>query len=219
MTFVPGVAVSVEERIVADRKGGVPPPPTTSTIRAEDVDGATLARRRHDAVLFVGIDLSERKFVGAAFSDCTFRSVRFNASTFRDGAFTNCTFADCSFFDVRFIECKLVGSLFDRCRFEILIVEGGDWSLVGAPGADLRTASFRDVRMREADLTGAQFDGATMRDVDLAGAWLHNASFAGADLRGSDLSALDPLNASIKDALIDVEGAMVIATNLGFRIG
>ena len=47
----------------------------------------------------------------------------------------------------------------------------------------------------------------------------HDASFIGADLRGSYLSALDPLNAKIKDAIIDVEQAMVIATALGLRLG
>ena len=95
----------------------------------------------------------------------------------------------------------------------------GDWSLVGLPGADLRSATFTDVRMREADLTGARLDGATVRNVDLSGALLHAASFVEADLRGSDLSALDPRDAVLKDALIDVEQALVIATALGLRLG
>ena len=61
-------------------------------------------------------------------------------------------------------------------------VAGADWSdkdigdekhvRVGLPGADLRSATFDHVRMRDADLTGAQCQEASLRDVDLAGALL-----------------------------------------------
>ncbi len=199
--------------------GGQPAPPTTSTIRPEDWTGASLTGRRFESVLFLGVDLAEQDQRGAWFSDCTFRKVRFNVSTHLDAAFLNCTFVDCSFFDATFTNCKLVGSMFERCRFGPTKIDGGDWSLVGLPGADLRQVEFRGVALREADLTAARLDGAIVRDVDLRDALLHGISCQGTDLRGSDLSALDPINAEIKDALIDVEQAMVIATALGLRIG
>ena len=41
-----------------------------------------------------------------------------------------------------FTDCKLVGSRFDRCRFDGLTVDGGDWSFTGLAGADLRRARF-----------------------------------------------------------------------------
>jgi len=204
---------------VPDRAFGQPAAATTSTVRADSWDSASIDRRSFESVLFVGIDLSDGEEHGAVFRDCTFRGVRFHAATHRDAAFLNCTFVDCSFFDARFTGCKLVGSMFDRCRFGPTSVEGGDWSLVGLPGADLRQVAFRDLRMREADLTGARLDGTILREVDLAGAWLHNASFQGTDLRGSDLSALDPMHAEIGGAMIDVEQALVVATALGLRIG
>ena len=203
-----------------DRAFGQPTAPTTSTIRADGWDpDASIDGRAFDAVLFTGLDLSEGIERGARFTDCTFRTVRLHASTHRDAAFLNCTFIDCSFFDVSFIGCKLVGTMFDRCRFGPTTVEGGDWSLVGLPGADLRQVTFRALRMREADLTGARLDETVLRDVDLAGAWLHEASFQGTDLRGSDLTSLDPIHAEIGGAQIDVEQALVIATTLGLRIG
>jgi uncharacterized protein YjbI with pentapeptide repeats len=204
---------------VPERAYGAAAPATTSTVRPEDWDGAPLTGRRFDAVLFAGVDLAEQDERGAVFSDCTFRSVRFNVSTHVDAAFLNCTFVDCSFFDVTFTNCKFVGSMFDRCRFGPTTIEGGDWSLVGLPGADLREVAFRKLAMREADLTGARLDGTIVRDVDLAGAWLHRLSCEGTDLRGSDLTALDPLNVDLAGALIDPEQALVIATALGLRIG
>jgi fluoroquinolone resistance protein len=204
---------------MADRSTGNPRPPTTSTFDAAAWGEAPLSGSHHDAVLFDGVDLSDVVVRGALFADCTFREVRFNASRLIDTAFTNCTFVHCSFFDVAFTTCKLVGSQFDRCDHKLMAVEGGDWSLVGLPGADLAEATFRTVRMREADLSGARFDGATVRDVDLSGARLHRASFHGSDLRGSDLSSLDPLNVDIVGAKIDIEQAAAIAEALGLRVG
>ena len=203
---------------MADRRPRIPPPPTTSTFDFAAWGEASLSGSRHDAVLFDGVDLSDVVERGASFVDCTFREVRFNGSSHVDAAFTNCTFVECTFFETRFTRCKLVGSMFAGCTYALLVVEGGDWSLVGMPGEDLRKASFSDVRMREADLTGTRFDGATIRDVDLSGASLHRASFFKADLRGSDLSSLDPLNAGIDGAQIDFEQATVIAEAIGFRV-
>jgi fluoroquinolone resistance protein len=201
------------------RRQSIPAPVTTSVVNQVTWDPLTVSGSRWDAVLFTDVDLSDFEDRGASFNACTFRGIRFNASTHVDAAFTNCAFTGCNFFDVRFTGCKLVGSTFDRCAFDLLAVEGGDWSLAGLRGADLRKATFHGVRLREADLTGARFEGAAVRDTDLSGAWMHGASFRGADLRGSDLSALDPLQCDVADALIDVEQAMVIAAALGLRIG
>lgn len=204
---------------MADRVHGRPPPPTTATFDAAAWGDASFSGTRHDAVLFAGIDLSDIDEHGATFIDCTFRDVRFSASIHTDAAFTNCTFVTCRFFETRFVRCKLVGSMFDQCTYALLVVEGGDWSLVGMPGADLRKASFTRVKLREADLTGTRFDKATIRDADLSAALLHKASFHGADLRGSDLSAVDPLNVDVRDARIDSDQATVIAEALGLKVG
>ena len=202
-----------------DRTYGKPAPVTTSAVDPETWDLSAVSGSRFDTVLFADVDLSDFENRGGTFDACTFRGIRFNASTHLDAAFTNCTFVGCNFFDVRFTGSKLVGSTFDRCTFDLMAVEGGDWSLVGLPGADLRKATFRGVRLREADLSGAQFNGAAVRDTDLSGAILRGASFRGTDLRGSDLSALDPRACDVQDALIDVEQAMVIAAALGLRLG
>lgn len=201
-----------------ERQGGVPRPQTTTTFDATSWGDASFSGTRHEAVLFADVDLSDLTARNAAFADCTFRDVRFNAGTHIDAAFTNCTFVSCSFFDTNFTRCKFVGSFFDRCAFDLLVVDGGDWSIVRMAGADLRKATLTKVRMREADLSGARFDGATVRDVDLSGAWLHRASFVGTDLRGSDLSSLDPLASKIDGARIDIEQATVIAEALGLRV-
>jgi uncharacterized protein YjbI with pentapeptide repeats len=108
--------------------------------------------------------------------------------------------------------------MFDRCTFEITKVVGGNWSLVGLPGADLRSASFKDVRMREVDLTAARCRESSFRDVDLAGALLHRADFSLCDLRGSDLSSLDPEETEIKGAIVSLDQAIVIAAALGLDI-
>jgi len=130
----------------------------------------------------------------------------------------NCTFVSCKFFDSRFKECKFVGSMFDACEFDQMQVTGGDWSFTGLPGAALGRASFKETRMREADLTGASCKGGSLRDVDLSGAWLHGADFTTCDLRGSDLTAFDPENLRLKDAIITIDQSIIIAEALGLDV-
>ena len=79
------------------------------------------------------MDLTEATGDGAGFTDCTFRDCRFNLAQLSDAAFLTCTFTGCSFFQAVFTDCKLVGSRFERCTFDLLTVDGGDWSFVGLP--------------------------------------------------------------------------------------
>jgi fluoroquinolone resistance protein len=124
----------------------------------------------------------------------------------------------CSFFDATFTRCKLVGSVFERCTFDIMTVEGGDWSFTGLRGAALGTATFSGLRMRETDLTGAKCQGATFRDVDLSGAALQHADFTRSDLRGSDLSAVDPATTQLRHAVITADQAVAVALALGLDV-
>jgi fluoroquinolone resistance protein len=203
---------------VAERKHGVPAPEPDTTVSGGDWYGKDISGEIHTRVAFIDLDLTEVENDGAVFEECTFRRARFNASAHTDAAFLNCTFRNCNFFDARFTQCKLVGSMFDRCTFDIMKVVGGNWSLVGLPGADLRTASFSGVRMQEADLTGVRCQGSSLRDVDLSGAWLHSAQLSRCDLRGSNLVSLDPETAEIKGAIVTLDQAIVIAAALGLDI-
>jgi uncharacterized protein YjbI with pentapeptide repeats len=203
---------------VAERKHGAPAPKTESTVSGADWYGRDISGQSHARVLFVDLDLTEVENHGAVFDECTFRGARFNASVHDGAAFTNCTFINCTFYDARFTGCKLIGSMFDRCTYDVLQVVGGNWSFVGMPGADLRTASFRGVRMREADLTGARCQGSSLRDVDLSGASLHGADLSRCDLRGSDLSALEPGNVELRGAIITIDQTIVIAESLGLEV-
>src|SRR4051812_43296794 len=127
--------------------------PTESRVVDEDWEGRTIGREDNfEKVLFVDCDLTEIENTGATFTECVFRNVRFNASRHRDAAFVNCTFQRCNFFDAAFEHCKAVGSTFEGCGWDIAKVDGGDWSFVSLVKAELASATFTDVRMREADL-------------------------------------------------------------------
>ena len=128
--------------------------PTTETeVRDADWYGEDLSGREHTAVRFSGVDLTEATGEGAVFTDCTFVDCKFNAARFTDAAFLNCSFTGCAFFQAEFTACKFVGSRFQRCTFDLMSVDGGDWSFVLLPGADLARATLAGTRMREADLT------------------------------------------------------------------
>lgn len=203
---------------MAERRYGEKAPATESTVTGADWSGDDISRQEHTRVLYVELDLTEVENDGAVFTECTFRRAKFNVSVHRNAAFVNCTFQNCNFYDARFTGCKLVGSVFDRCTFDNLVVEDGNWSFVGVPGADLRTASFRRVQMREADLTGARLQGAVLRDVELGGASLHRADLSKCDLRGSDLSAVDPETTVLRGAIITIDQTITIAEALGMDV-
>ncbi|HWB35028.1 MAG TPA: pentapeptide repeat-containing protein [Rugosimonospora sp.] len=192
---------------------------TGERVVGEDWYGLDLSGQAHSGTTFVDLDLTESTSgAGLAFEDCVFHNAKFNAAEHTGAAFVNCTFAGCAFFAAVLVDCKFVGSSFDRCTFDQLVVRGGDWSFAGLPGADLRSASFTDVRMREVDLGGARLDGATVRGVDLSAATLEKVSFEGTDLRGSDLSAVDPLANKLRGAKITWQQAVTLATALGLDV-
>ena len=203
---------------MAERRYGEKAPKTDATIAGADWYGRQNERERHENILFVDLDLTEGQTVGVVFHECTFRRARFNASSHQASAFVNCTFVSCKFFDSRFTECKFVGSMFDACEFDQMQVSGGDWSFVGLPGAILGRTAFKGTRLREADLTGASCKGGSLRDVDLSGAWLHGADLSACDLRGSDLSAIEPENVRLREAIITIDQTIVIAEALGLQV-
>lgn len=203
---------------MAERKYADPARQTESTVSGADWCGQDISRQAHARVLFNALDMTETRNTGATFTECTFRRARFNVSVHDSAAFVNCTFTACKFYDATFTECKFVGSTFDGCTFEVMKVVGGNWSFVGLAGADLRTASFRDTRLREADLTGARCQGASFRDVDLSGALLHGVDFSRCDLRGSDLSAIEPGKVELRGAIITIDQTVIIAQALGLDV-
>ncbi len=203
---------------MAERKPGHQSPKTVSTVAGEDWYGKVLSGETHERVLFQDIDLTEASLSGMVFSECTFRRVQFNCSTHQDGAFVNCTFANCSFFETSLVGCKLMGSAFDRCTFDLMRVTGGNWSHVGLPGADLRKATFEDVKLREADLTGARCQGAAVRDCDLSSAWLSGAVLTECDLRGSELAGIEPDTVVLRGAIVTVAQAVVIVEAMGLEV-
>lgn len=191
---------------------------TTSEVRHEDWGGRELLQETFTGVAFVEVDMSEVVTDGAVFDTCTFRGVRFNVSEHRSSAFVNCTFTRCSFFDATFSGCKLVGSTFEACSLDLLKVEGGDWSFVGLARANLGSARFRDVRMREADLSGIRAVNGTLCGLDLSGVSLTKADLSGCDLRGSDLSTVDPSAVQLKGAIITYEQAVVVVLAQGLDV-
>ncbi len=187
-------------------------------VTTRDWDAGAGALPRHEKAEFAGLDLCETDLQGVEFSECTFRDARFNCSQQTDVAYLNCTFVNCTFFDATFTRCKMVGSHFERCTFDIMTVDGGDWSFTHLARADLGSATLTGVRMREADLTGARCQGGTLRDTDLSGAVLTAVDFTGCDLRGTDLSALEPGAATLHDAIITVPQAVTVAMALGLQV-
>lgn len=188
------------------------------TITTRDWDAGAGEQRRHEGVQFSALDLCETDLEGVEFDGCVFRDARFNCSQQVDVAYLNCRFVNCNFFDATLTDCKAVGSTFEGCSFDLTTVDGGDWSFIGLQRAELGTATFTGVRMREADLTGVRARNGTLRGLDLSAAQLTGADFTGCDLRGTDLHAFDPRTMELRDAVITADQAVVLAMSLGLQI-
>ena len=147
-----------------------------------------------------GQDISGRSHTRVSFVD-----LDMTEATNHGAVFTECT-------------CKLVGSTFDRCTFELMKVDGGNWSHVGLIGAELGAATFTDVRMREVDLTNARLEDASLRGGDLAEATFRGAKLDGCDLRGSDLGAVDLEGVELAGAIITAQQAVTLALALGLDV-
>ena len=201
-----------------DRTGARSAPATDRTVVAGDWEGVDLTGQVHERTLFQDAEFSECVGDGAQFVDCTFRSGRFDAAKLTAANFENCTFLRCSFFNTVLTDCKFIGSTFDECDFAQLQVNGGNWSFVGLPAADLKHARLKGVRMHEVDLTGAQCRGGALLNCDLASARWSRADLRTCDLRGCDLSSLDPFGVQLSGTIVDVHQAVTIAHNLGLDI-
>lgn len=188
----------------------------TTEVARDDWGGREVRGEAFTDTAFVECDLSEVTTEGAVFDRCTFRGTRFNVSSHTATAFVNCLFERCSFFDSAFTGCKLVGSRFVACSFDLLKVEGGDWSFTTLARADLSSAAFTGVRMREADLRGAR--ATCLRDVDLSAAQLEEADLSGCDLRGADLTSLVPSTVRLAGAVITAEQAVLLAIAQGLEV-
>ncbi len=185
-------------------------------MHSADWYGEDISGKAHTRVAFVDLDMTEVTNNGSVFDECTFRGGRFNVSTHTDAAFLNCT--ACSFFDATFERCKMVGSTFDRCNFSMMKAIGGNWSFVGLPGAHLGNASFDGTNMREVDLVCTDFTGGKLINAELTGTWFHHANLSGCDLRGSNLISVDPATTELKNAIITIDQAIVLATALGLDV-
>ncbi len=195
---------------------GTPPP---SRVVGEDWSVEDLSGRTETAVEYVRVDLAETTSTGGlVFEGCTFRDVGFELARHTAAAFVNCTFVSCRFTNATLQDCKFIGSSFERCEFARMTVEGGDWSFVALRRADLRTATFVDVRMREIDLSNVDARGGVLRGCEASAAAWHEAQLERCDLRGTDLHTLNPWGVRLAGARVTWEQAVVIAIGLGLDV-
>ncbi|MCA1407735.1 pentapeptide repeat-containing protein [Ensifer sp. IC3342] len=188
---------------MAERRYGEAPPKTDTTLGGADWYGRQIERERHENTLFVDLDLTEAQTIGAVFHECTFRRARFNAWSHQASAFVNCTLRL-----LQVLRQPLYGVQVRRQHVQCLRIRpdagfGRRLVLYRPAGRGARPRLLQGHRLGEADLTGA---------------WLHGADFIVCDLRGSDLSAIEPENVRLKEAIITTDQTIIIAEALGLDV-
>ncbi|MBO9524483.1 MAG: pentapeptide repeat-containing protein [Nocardioidaceae bacterium] len=136
-----------------------------------------------------GEDLSGREFRRVAFLDVDLTDATATGATFEECTFRDTDLNAVAFTDSAFVNCTFVKS-----------------SLFGA-------------RFTGCKLTGSMFDRCRFGALEVTGGDWSFTGLPGADLRGSDLSAVDPVANPLRNAVVDLDQAVVLVRSLGLEVG
>lgn len=149
-----------------------------------------------------GLSWESAKVVGCTFEECTFTGCNLSMTELTDSRFVDCTFVGCKMLAVNWAATGAGSLLAQPLRFERCRLDGASFA-----GLDLTGFTFRDCQLVDVD-----FSESELRRVDFAGSTLAGARFVGSDLRDADLRgtvglSLDPRDAKLKGARIDLDAA------------
>lgn len=166
---------------------------------------------------FSGADLSDITIYSCKFDNCNFSGSKLNGSVIKSSAFINCKFRYASLFAAEFTECKMTGSAFVGADCVCFQVQGGDWSYTDLRENDFSKMNLSHVNFSGADLRGCDFSKSSVRYCNFDEALLTGVSFCGADLRDSTLYNTDIFGINLKNAKVDLELAVCIASAHGVK--
>ena len=177
----------------------------------------------------VGLDIRQTPLSGKEFHRCTFRRVILQDSRLGGVRLAECTFEDCDLANIRpqgarmqevhFVGCKIVGTEwtqlspfpqmeFQDCHLNYCTFFALD--LTATPFLQCQAAQSSFVRV---DLTETDFSG-----TDLAGARFEDCQLRKADFSQAAAVFIDSRCNRVKDAIISVDSAALVALSLGFQV-
>jgi uncharacterized protein YjbI with pentapeptide repeats len=171
-----------------------------------------------------GVDLSEKEFVG-----CTFRRLRAAESRWQRVRFEDCRFESCDLARINIRQAALRGVAFEECR-----LAGVDWTEIAAnpvvsfDKCNLEYGSFSNANFTRTPFCGCRilnvnFIGTRLADADFTGSDLAQTRFETCDLQRASFSGarnvwFDPAHNRVRDAIIDVTTAALVAASFGLRV-
>lgn len=166
---------------------------------------------------------------GSAFERCTFRGSALQEHDLSGCRFVDCTFEGanlsvarvdgCTFQGTTFRDCKLLGiDWTGAARLTAVVFEACDLTRSAFPGMDLRRATLRRCRAREAVFSETDLAGADLTGSDLSGAQFGRTKLAGADLRGAIGYVIHPGENDLRGARVSLPEAAALLVALGIVV-
>ncbi len=171
-----------------------------------------MSRIKFTKCIFHWTDFTDVKVIyNCTFDSCDFTNARLNGVNVKSCAFLSCQFKNASFFATTLEECKMTGSDFRDADCAILQIKGGDWSYTNLRKLSFQKQDLCNIRFFGADLTKCHFNQCKMNSCEFDEAIFYETSFYQCDIRHSTIDRVDILEASFREAKLDLEQCVAIA--------
>jgi len=185
---------------------------TGESFSKELITMGELSRIKFSNCLFRWTDFTDVEVLyGCTFESCDFTNARLNGVNIKNCNFLSCKFENTSFFATTLDDCKMTGSDFMDADCAMLQIVGGDWSYTNLRKQSFQKQDLSNIRFSSADLSECHFNQCKMNNCEFDEAIVHETSFYKSDLRHSSIDRLDILNASFRQAKLDIEQCIIIA--------
>ena len=190
----------------------------------------TYADQSFDQEVVEGADLSKIKFIRCSFrwtdftnidtlfqcvfDSCDFTNARLNGVSAKSCAFLSCRFKNTGIFATTFEDCKMTGSDFTDSECGIATIIGGDWSYTNLRKQSFQKMDLSNTRFFGAELSKCSFNQCNLQYCDFREAIAHETSFYKSDLRHASLESFSILDASFRQAKLDLQQCVLIAETL-----
>jgi len=189
----------------------------------ELLSGRFVEERRFEDLHLTGqrvgaLAVGQSYFDRVSFARCEVGSVKWSDVRLVGCDLSNARFRHFEATRVEFVRCKLVGMNAVGCRWQDVLLEECDASLIQLSDARLERWEARGTQLREAAINSAELKGVRWREVNLREADLAETSLQDVDLRGCELEGITLKVEDLRGAIVSAPQAMELARFLGLVV-
>lgn len=158
--------------------------------------------------------LEHGRLAGSGFPKLRATDSRFNVCDLSNNDWTQCRVVRSEFFDCKFTGWKAVESNFADCLFS-----GGHGELVQFQASTFKTVVFENCKFPGVDFRQCKLEKVRFANCDLTESIFAEAELHEVDLRGSDIRGLKARAQDLKGAILGLQQASDVASQLARFLG